>query len=46
MIVEATPVDLEMARGALDLITDRGYNRDKDLQAEYAALRARFLPKE
>lgn len=46
LIVEATPADLEMARGALDLITARGYNRDKDLQAEYAALLARFLPKD
>ena len=46
LIVEATPADLEMARGALDLIAERGYNRDKDLQAEYAALLARFLPKD
>jgi predicted nucleotidyltransferase len=46
LIVEATPEDLEMARGALHLITERGYNRDKELQAEYAALLARFRPKE
>ena len=44
LIVEATPDDLEMARAALDLITERGYNRDKDLQADYAALLARFRP--
>ena len=46
LIVEATPADLELARGALDLITERGFNRDKDLQAEYATLLARFLPKD
>lgn len=46
LIVEATPEDLEMARSALDLITARGYNRDKDLQAEYAVLLARFGPKQ
>ena len=44
LIVEATPDDLDMARAALDLITERGFNRDKDLQAEYAGLLARFRP--
>ena len=44
LIVEATPEDLDMARAALDLIAERGYNRDKDLQAEYATLLARFRP--
>ena len=44
LIVEATPQDLEMARAGLDLITARGYNRDKDLQAELDGLLARFRP--
>ena len=42
--MEATSEDLEMARAAIDLIAERGYNRDKDLQAEYAMLIARFRP--
>jgi hypothetical protein len=33
---------LRLARDSLDLITERGYNRDKDLQAEYQTLLARF----
>lgn len=44
LIVEATPEDLEMARAALTLIAERGYDRGKDLQADYAALLARFRP--
>ena len=44
LIVEATPEDLEMARAGLDLITARGYSRDKDLQVEYEGLLARFRP--
>lgn len=44
LIVEAAPEDLETARASLDLITERGYNRDKDLQADYEALLARFRP--
>jgi hypothetical protein len=44
LILEATPDDLEMARTALDLITERGYQRDKDLQSDYTALLARFRP--
>ena len=44
LIVEAAPDDLETARASLDLITERGYNRDKDLQADYEALLARFRP--
>ena len=46
LIVEATTEDLEMARDGLDLITARGYNRDKDLQAELDGLFARFRPNE
>lgn len=44
LIVEATPEDLETARASLDLITERGYNRDKDLQTDFEALMARFRP--
>lgn len=44
LMVEATPEDLALARTSLDLITERGYNRDKDLQAEYETLLARFRP--
>jgi hypothetical protein len=44
LIVEATPDDLEMARAALGLIAERGYDRGKDLQADYEALLARFRP--
>ena len=44
LIVEATPEDLETARAALALIAERGYDRGKDLQADYAALLARFRP--
>lgn len=44
LIVEATPEDLETARTSLDLMTERGYNRDKNLQAEYQTLLARFRP--
>ena len=44
LIVEATPEDLETARASLDLMTERGYNRDKDLQADFEALLARFRP--
>jgi hypothetical protein len=44
LIVEASPEDLETARTSLDLITERGYNRDKNLQDDYEALLARFRP--
>jgi hypothetical protein len=44
LIVEATPDDLELARTSLDLITERGFQRDKELQAEYKALLSRFRP--
>jgi len=44
LIVEATPDDLELARVSLDLIAERGFDRGKDLQAEYASVLARFRP--
>lgn len=44
LMVEATPDDLLLAQMSLDLITARGYNRDKDLRAEYETLLARFRP--
>ena len=44
LMVEATPADLELATASLNLITARGFHRDKDLQAEYAGLLARFRP--
>lgn len=44
LIVEAMPDDLETARTALDLIAERGFDRGKDLQAEYASVLARFRP--
>jgi hypothetical protein len=44
LIVEATPEDLETARISLDLITERGYDRDKNLQADFSTLLARFRP--
>jgi hypothetical protein len=34
----ATPADLELARAALTLITDRGFHRDRDLPAALEAL--------
>jgi hypothetical protein len=34
----ATPSDLDRAREALQLITSRGFNRSRDLQAALAAL--------
>jgi predicted nucleotidyltransferase len=44
LIVEATPDDLELARASLDLIAERGFDRGKDLQAEYASVLTRFRP--
>lgn len=40
LLAVASAADLEQARAALTLITDRGYHRGKDLRAELAALRA------
>jgi hypothetical protein len=44
LIVEATDADLDLARASLDLIAERGFDRGKDLQAEYASVLARFRP--
>jgi hypothetical protein len=42
--VEATEVDLAMARDGLTLITERGFDRGKNLQTDLDALLARFRP--
>jgi hypothetical protein len=44
LIVEASADDLAVARAALSLIAERGYHREKNLQADYATLLARFRP--
>jgi hypothetical protein len=44
LIVEATLEDLETARSALTLITERGYDRGKSLHTDLDALLARFRP--
>jgi predicted nucleotidyltransferase len=44
LIVEASGDDLEMARAALDLISERGYDRGKDLQGDFVELLGRFRP--
>lgn len=44
LILEATPDDLETAREALALITERGYDRGKPLQTDLDGLLSRFLP--
>jgi predicted nucleotidyltransferase len=44
LILEATPSDLETARAALALITERGYDRGKSLQADLDGLLGRFRP--
>jgi hypothetical protein len=44
LIGEASDEDLVMARAALDLIAERGYDRGKDLQGDFAELLARFCP--
>ena len=44
LILEATPDDLEAARVALALITERGYDRGKNLQSELDGLLVRFRP--
>lgn len=40
LLVAATPADVQNAREALLLISQRGYNRGKDLQMEFAKLLA------
>lgn len=44
LMIEATADDLMQAEAGLRLITERGYHREKDLHADYAALLARFRP--
>lgn len=44
LILEATPSDLDDARVALALITERGYDRGKSLQSDLDGLLARFRP--
>jgi hypothetical protein len=44
LLIEADVDDLVMARAALSLIAERGYDRGKNLQADLDALIARFLP--
>ena len=44
LLIEATVDDIAMARSALGLIAERGYDRGKSLQADLDALLARFLP--
>lgn len=44
-MIEAAPDDLHLAEESLALITKRGYDRGKDLRAEYEQLRARFRPR-
>ncbi len=42
LLGEATDVDVAAAREALHLITERGFNRGKDLQADFDGYLARF----
>jgi hypothetical protein len=44
LTVEAREDDLTLARHSLALITERGYDRGKDLQGDVDALLARFRP--
>jgi predicted nucleotidyltransferase len=44
LLVEASASDLATARDSLTLITERGYHRDRDLQAHFNALLSRFRP--
>ena len=44
LIVEANSSDLATARDSLTLITERGYDRGRDLQADLNALLTRFRP--
>lgn len=38
LVAQATPADLEQARESLLLISTRGFNREKDLLAEFSKL--------
>jgi hypothetical protein len=42
LLAEASPVDIEAAKTALKMITSRGYNRGKDLEAEFELVLARY----
>lgn len=44
LLVAADEEDLRTARAALSLISERGFNRDKDLQADLDAVLTRFRP--
>jgi predicted nucleotidyltransferase len=44
LMVEAAPDDLRLAEESLALISARGYDRGKNLRAEYEQLLARFRP--
>jgi len=44
LVAEASSPDLTTARDSLALITERGYDRGRDLQADFNALLTRFRP--
>lgn len=44
LVAEASSSDLATARDSLTLITERGYDRGRDLQADFNALLTRFRP--
>jgi hypothetical protein len=44
LLMAADEEDLHTARTALSLISERGFNRDKDLQADLDAVLTRFRP--
>jgi hypothetical protein len=44
LLIEADDDDIAMARAALSLIAERGYDRSKSLQSDLDGLIARFLP--
>lgn len=44
LLVEASPRDLDLARASLGLISERGYDRGRELLADFDALLARFRP--
>lgn len=42
LLTVASPLDVEVARKALSLISDRGYARDRDLMGSFAEFLARY----
>jgi predicted nucleotidyltransferase len=44
LLAAATPADLELAKAAAITIMERGFNRDRDLPADLAALTSSALP--